>query len=329
MTKNKVTVYELAEMCGVSTATVSRVVNGHKNVRPETRQRVFGQMQRLGYQPSAAARALSLGRSRVVSVWIGNLKSRYVMAFLGELEQHLAQVDFEMMLRNLWHRPMDGVLPPISADGIIVLDEPFWIERLKNTPLGHRTPLVSLGKHWVDSVDHVGMDLTDGVQQSVRHLVDMGCSRVAYVSPKVRNNLADAQYRAYHHAIDLCGKTPEIIETPWISDRIKVEEAMEAYLVDHSCPDGLVCHNDDHAIAICRTLRRHGLQVPTDVAVVGCNGLQETEYLEHPLSTIVLPVAEACKAAWEILENRMREPDAPRQSVLFRPQLHVRASSSR
>lgn len=329
MMKKKITVYELAEVCGVSTATISRVVNGHKNVRPETRDLVYGQMQKLGYQPNAAARALSMGRSRVISVWIGNLKSRYVMAFLGELEQHLAQVEFEMMLRNLWHRPMDEVLPPVSADGIIVVDEPFWIERLRNTPPGRRIPIVSLGKHWGHFVDHVGLDLTDGMRESVEHLVAVGCQRVGYVSPKMRNNVNDAQYRAYLHGMALAGRTAEIIETPWIGDRVKVEEAMEAYLVDHECPDGLLCHNDDHAIAVCRTLRRHGLRVPEDVAVVGCNGIQETEYLEHPLSTIVLPVSEACKAAWDILENRMRDPDLPLQSVVLKPRLQVRASSSR
>ena len=90
----RMTVYELAEACGVSIATVSRVINGYKHVRAETRERVLARMDELGYQPSAAARALSTGRSQVVSVWIGNLSSRYVMAFLGQLEQHLTHVDY-------------------------------------------------------------------------------------------------------------------------------------------------------------------------------------------------------------------------------------------
>lgn len=329
MTRKKVTVYELADACGVSTATISRVVNGHKNVRPATRERVFGEMKRLGYHPSAAARALSMGRSQVISVWIGNLNSRYVTAFLVGLEQHLAQVSYEMMLRNLWHRPLEEVLPPVNADGIIVVDEPEWIEKVCETPPRLRTPLVSLGKNWVSSVDHVGLDLTDAARDAYRHLASVGCKRIAYVAPRGRNNVNNVQYRAYHDSAAQAGRTPEVIETPWIGDRAKVEETMETYLASHTCPDGLICHNDDHAIAACRVLRRHQLRVPEDVAVVGCNGIQETEYLEHPLSTIVLPVSEACKTAWDILENRMRDPDLPIQSVVLKPQLQVRASSMR
>jgi DNA-binding LacI/PurR family transcriptional regulator len=324
------TVYELAEECGVSIATVSRVLNGHKAVHPDTRERVLLRMQELGYLPNQAARALSTGRTRVVSVWIGNLSSRYVMAFLGQLEQHLAQADYEMLLRNLWHRPLDDATTMVGADGVIVLDEVAWVERLHGVARPGGTPTVSMGKFWVSWVDHVGLDLTDAVRDSVRHLVEMDCRRVGYVSPKMRNVPQDTQYRTYRAAVEEAGREPEIIETPSIGDRRRAEEAMEQYLAaGNRPPDGLLCHNDDHAIAVSRALRRHGLRIPEDVAVVGCNGLVETEYLEHPLSTIVLPVAEACEAAWQLLEERMRNPELPVQSVVLKPQLVVRDSSNR
>lgn len=325
----RMTVYELAEACGVSIATVSRVLNGYKHVRAETRERVLKRMEELGFQPSAAARALSTGRTQVVSVWIGNLNSRYVMAFLGQLEQHLTLVDYEMTLRNLWHRPIDEPLGPVNADGVIVLDELGWVTKIGEANLAKRMPVVSMGAFWGTWVDHVGLDLTDGFKEAVEHLVSVGCRRIGYVSPKVRNNPEDPRYCAYLSKMAEMGLEPEIIESSRIAERAKVEEAMSNYLAHSPCPDGLLCHNDDHAIAVCRVLRRHGLKIPEDVAVVGCNGLIETEYLEHPLSTIVLPVADACETAWRLLENRMRDPSLPIQSVVYKPRLEVRASSSR
>ena len=329
MAQKRVTVYEVAAACDVSIATVSRVINGHKHVHPDTRQRVFDQMKKLGYRPSHAARALSTGRSRVVSIWIGNLNSHYVMTFLGQLEQHLAEADFEMLLRNLWHRSPEEALPPVGIDGLIVLEEVAWLENDWFRQEGTRVPVVSLGVHWVDWLDHVGLDLKDGVREAIEHLIRQGCRRVASVSPGMRNNPEDSRYATYLASIEQAGREPEIIETPWIGNRATVEETMERYLAHRPCPDGLFCYNDDHAIAVCRTLRRHGLRIPEDVAVVGCDDLVETQYLECPISTIVLPVPEACNAAWQLLENRMHDPGLPIQSVLLRPHLEARASSVR
>lgn len=323
------TIRQFARAVGVSTGTVSRVLNGHPAVSDATRLKVLKSIEELGYHPSPTARALSTGRTQVISVWIGNLNSRYVTAFLGQIEQHLNQVEYEIMLRNLWHLRTEDPLKPIRADGIIVLDETWWVDKLKEDHVNLRIPVVSMGKMWVPSVDHVGLDLTEGMMESVRHLIDIGCSRVAYVVPTSRNSLEDIQCRAYHAAMKEAGREPELIETPRIGDRPLIEERMERYLEDHPCPDGLLCHNDDHALAVCRTLRRHGIRIPTDAAVVGCNGLLETEYLEHPLSTIVLPVAEACAAAWQLLENRMSDPSLPLQSVVLKPRLEIRATSRR
>lgn len=325
----RMTIRQFAREVGVSIGTVSRVLNRHPAVSDETRRRVLQRIEELGYEPSPTARALSTGRSQVVSVWIGNLNSRYVMAFLGQIEQRLTEVEYELLLRNLWHRPLDQPLTPIKADGIIVLDETAWVEKLQAARPRVRAPLVSMGKLWVSTVDHVGLDLSVGTRESVEHLAEAGCRRIAYVAPKVRNTPDNIQYRAYLEAVEAVGRAPEVIASPRIGDRARVEETLEAYLAGQRCPDGLVCYNDDHALAACRVLRRHGLRIPEDVAVVGCNGLLETEYLEHPLSTIVLPVAQACAEAWRLLEARMEDPDQPVQSVVLQPRLEVRDSSRR
>jgi LacI family transcriptional regulator len=328
MERKKVTVYDMAKACGVGIATVSRALNGHKHVSPKTRELVFQKMKELGYQPSWSARALSTGRSRVVSVWFRILAVQYVSTFLAALEQHLAEADYEMLLCDLWNRPA-GATVPAASDGIIVLGPLPWSKELLHAKFGAAVPVVSLGVYWSPEVDHVGIDLEDAFREAYFHLVECGCTRIAYAADRHRCIPTDTRFRTYLACAEQAGLEPEIINTPNTRERRVIAEAMARRLEECGCPDGLLCYDDDLAILTCHVLRERGLRIPEDVAVVGCNGSEETEYLECPVSTIVLPVAEACAAAWRFLENRMRAPGIPLQSLTLQPKLEIRASSRR
>ncbi len=83
------------------------------------------------------------------------------------------------------------------------------------------------------------------------------------------------------------------------------------------------------AIGAYRALCELGLRVPTDVALVGCDGIEDTEYLERPISTIEQPISEMCALAWDFLQRRIQEPNHPPQRVVLQPKLVIRASSQR
>jgi LacI family transcriptional regulator len=95
----------------------------------------------------------------------------------------------------------------------------------------------------------------------------------------------------------------------------------------HGHPDGLFCHCDELAIAAFRALRDLGLHIPTDVALIGCEGNEFMEYFDPPLSTVAMPVTDLCRAAWQLLLRRMEDPDAPAQAVILPYQLQARESS--
>jgi LacI family transcriptional regulator len=105
-----------------------------------------------------------------------------------------------------------------------------------------------------------------------------------------------------------------------------VRHAVTEYVREHGPPDGIFCHNDDFAIGAYRALRDMGLRIPDDVALVGCDNLEETAYLDVPLSTIAVPTEELCRTGWEFLYRRMHDPSAPLQCAILQPQLVVRAS---
>jgi LacI family transcriptional regulator len=91
--------------------------------------------------------------------------------------------------------------------------------------------------------------------------------------------------------------------------------------------DALFCNNDDLALGAYRGLREAGLRVPDDVMLVGCDGIEDMQFLEQPLTTIAIPVEEMCALAWRFLRRRIENPDTPLQHALLQPTLVVRESS--
>jgi LacI family transcriptional regulator len=106
-------------------------------------------------------------------------------------------------------------------------------------------------------------------------------------------------------------------------------DLIKDYIREHGRPDAIFCHSDDVALGIYRGLCDLKLRVPEDVALVGCDGIQDTEYLECPLTTLVQPVAAMCEAAWQFLVARMdRSVKVKTQKKKMTPQLVVRESST-
>ena len=108
-----------------------------------------------------------------------------------------------------------------------------------------------------------------------------------------------------------------------------VRQLVQDYIRKEGCPEAFFCHSDDVALGIYRGLCDMKLRIPGEVALVGCDGIQDTEYLECPLSTLVQPVAAMCATAWQFLQQRLANPAIKRQWEILKPSLQIRESSSR
>jgi DNA-binding LacI/PurR family transcriptional regulator len=196
-------------------------------------------------------------------------------------------------------------------------------------PLRRRqVPVVSMGAYYLTEVDHVGVDLYAGAMQAVQHLIEQGCRRVAYLVNAESRHPGDARRDAYDMVMREASLSREYIVSVDQS-RQAAGAAVAAYVEQFGLPDGIFCHNDEMALGAYRRLRLLGVRVPEDVALVGCDGIEDTEYLEVPLTTIRQPLEEMCGLACEFLHRRMAQPDIPLQSVVLLPQLVVRGSSLR
>ncbi|HEX5324603.1 MAG TPA: LacI family DNA-binding transcriptional regulator [Capsulimonadaceae bacterium] len=343
MAQKQPTRNEVAQYAGVSGATVSRVLSNRPDVQisRDARARVLKAAKHLGYRPNGIARALVTGRTDTVALWIAELHA-YHAEIVRHIQRMLGDDRFEMVICDVTryqttiadfarhdeseHYPIR--MSSLPVDGILAVDRP---DRVRNLLLAHtklRTPFVSLGSYQLDTVDYVAVDLRPGTVAAIKHLIESGCRRIAYVVWQDTNHPGDPRRDAYVETMQAAGLAPEYLLFTG-NTRHSVREELPHYMNAGSPPDALFCFNDDMAIGAYKALHNLGLRVPDDILLVGCDGLSETEYLERPISTIVQPLEEMCRTAWRFLKNRIADPDAPLQQLILQPELVVRESSQR
>ncbi|MBC8139525.1 MAG: LacI family DNA-binding transcriptional regulator [Fibrella sp.] len=321
------TLRDVARSLNVSHTTVSRVLNGQGAdfISAETRARVMEAARVMRYRPNRAARTLATGKTGFISLWIGDLFHPYYARTMQHVSREIEGSGYETVV---FHVRNGGVSPGTlftAADGLLVHDWPGVVEAyLDFEP--HPLPLVSMGVSCSKRVDYVAIDLYPGAVAAVQHLVDTGRRRVAYITHSESRERSEARFRAYEDVMTQAGLPTEIIETK-SNDRPRCREDVRSYVSEHGCPDGLFCLSDDMAMGAYRAFCDVGRRVPEDVAIVGCDGIEEAEYLETPLSTLSLPIPEMCRLATEFLQRRITDPTIPQQGAVLQPTLLRRASS--
>ena len=325
-----ITIKQIAKHVGVSPATASRVLSGRGAhlISEATRQRVWRAAEELDYHPNLAARSLVTGHTGIVALWMSELFTSFHARVVQLVEEHLHQQGYDTLIwcisrlsGTAWH----GVG---RVDGILVHEGAVYLQKVWK-PLQRRgIPLVSMGAYALTDTDHVRIDLYQGATLAIRHLLEAGCRRIAYLVNAESRYVGEPRRDGYDRVMSAAGLPPEYIIA---TDQSRAESslAVRRAVQEHGLPDGIFCHNDEMAIGAYHGLRLLGVHVPDDVAIVGCDGIEDTEYLDVPLTTIRQPLEEMCRLGVEFLQKRIAEPHIERQSALLRPALVVRASTQR
>ncbi|HLH78859.1 MAG TPA: LacI family DNA-binding transcriptional regulator [Chthonomonas sp.] len=325
------TIRDIAKELNLSHTTVSRVLNNRTDfISERTRQRVLKAIKTAGYQPNLAARALVTGRTNLIAFWSRYLHTPFQVRVVQALFTQLKADNYELLIRSVPEDTDSELSPPrleFPTDGVIAFETayPLLWRTHETTPY---PPVVSLGAYYCEKTDHVGIDLFYGASLALNHLYEAGCRRIAYLLDQASNRPGDARLEAYLTFCRESGLQAEQIVAP-LQTRSSARETLKHYIETWGAPTGLFCINDEMAIGAYRALLDLKLNVPDDVALVGCDGIEDTEYLERPLSTIVQPIEEMCLIGWQFLRNRIQNPDSPPQQLVLRPQLVVRESSVR
>jgi len=323
---------DVAREAGVSGWTVSNVLNGRSaSITDETRRRVLKAAQTLRYQPNNSARSLVTGQFSTIGFWMCFDYSQHRAHVLHRMQQQMKNSGFEIVIRDV-ERVLDqdpgfSKTFQLPVDGIITFDTPTAGIVFSRAYPSLSLPLVSMGAYRADGRDFVAVDLYSGAVDAISHLIAGGRRRIVYLLQQVDKNWPrEARQDAYEVTMAEAGLETEYLWTQEIS-LLSSRRVVREYFEAGGKADAIFCHNDDLAMGACRALYDLGMRVGSDVALVGCDGIEETEYLACPLTTIVQPVEKMCATAWEFLQNRIRNPDMPLQQMILKPELAVRASS--
>jgi LacI family repressor for deo operon, udp, cdd, tsx, nupC, and nupG len=342
-----VSLREVAERAGVARGTVSSVLNNRSveaRISPETQARIRRVAEELGYRPNRLAQGLGKGRTNILGLMIPGLRNPFFLSLLEIAEERALRAGYDVLPDSAFQMraayDMQGKLSGWPVDGILI-----WVTPDQSLVdyLGKWTqdvPAVYLGYPRDDGSDFVAINRDSGVSQVMQHLRERGYRRIAYLYPWEDLQPVDSRYALYARLCAEAGQVPERIvleplDRPNTMSAITQAGLREAGLMTGlklaaraatDRPDAVVCHNDLVAIGLFSGLRRAGLRVPQDIAVVGFDGIDEGQYLEKPLTTVVTPGEELIEAALEMLTYRLNttnETDRQPRSLILHGVLRI------
>ena len=338
-----VTLYDVARLAGVSTATVSRVVHGQDRVRDVTRTRVLQAIEELGYVPDGAAQSLSRGRKDVIGLVCKEREVDYALENAGLLyydqvlrgvEEHIRSHNWSLLITFM---QADEVGEPDirrldafsgKVDGIL-MGEGFVASRhIKR--LAARVPVVVIaGTLSERTADVVAADNFSGSAAIVTHLIaDHGKQRLFHVDGPLDAPDAIERRLGLHHVLRDNPQCQLIGSAHGIFSVRSGEQAAEHLLARHrgALPDAVVCANDQMAIGVLRTFAAAGVRVPDEVAVVGFDDIYPASLFDPPLTSVHQPVRMLGEQACARLLDRIATPDLAPTVELLPTELVLRSS---
>jgi len=328
--RNMVTQAQIAKKLGVSRQLVTFALGDYPQVAKESRERIQAAAAAMGYRPNPHARALRSKRTGIIALWIPDQISTHYTHVARELGRLTKQTGQELIISEVREAVRNQIWSNVPVDGIFAVDASASVQRELEAFAKKSIPVVGLGTYCSPQTDHVRVDFKAGTAQAMAHLIESGFRRIAHATFVRKNVPHESRRLEYLRAMRNAGLNPEFIYYP-LSEQQRpiIRQLMKDYVSDQGLPEAIFCHSDDVALGIYRGLCDLKIHVPGSVALVGCDGIEDTEYLEQPLTTLVQPVTEMCAAAWRFMQQRLDDPATPRQHALLVPKLAIRESSLR
>jgi LacI family transcriptional regulator len=325
-----VTQAQIARKLGVSRQLVTFALSGHPHVAKESRERILAAAEEMGYRPNPHARALRRKSTGIIALWIPDQISTHYTHVSRELGRLVKQAGQELIISEVGENDMKEIWSNVPVDGIIAVDASETVQKELEALRRKSTPVVNVGTYSSIKTDSVQVDFLNGTMEAMKHLIESGFKRIAHAT-FVREDLPHESRRiGYVRAMREAGLTPEFIYYPLSEQQRSItRQLIQEYAREKDMPEAIFCHSDDVALGIYRGLCDLGIRVPSQVALVGCDGISDTEYLEVPLTTLVQPVAEMCTTAWRFLQQRLEDPSLAPQHTVLETHLAIRQSSLR
>ncbi len=327
----------VASLAKVSIATVSRTINGSPAVSERLSKRVWQAIEQLNYFPNTHARSLVSGRSRILGIIVENITNPFFPELIQSFEEIAVAHGYEILvsssnsdpaiLTNCVRRMLER-----KVEGVAVLtfgeEEPVLSQLVNND-----IPMVLAEfKLEQSKTSTILLDYTTGIHAAVRHLVDLGHSRIAFLAGPHKLHSAVTRENDFRTAMKSAKLT---VQKQWV---IECDHTLKGGVAGfgklqalQSQPTAILCSNDMTAIGVLRAAYMAGLRVPQDLSVVGLDDIDFAEFTLPPLTTIRLSRTELAKAAFEALRLQAEDGKNPKiqREFLVSTSLVVRGSTGK
>lgn len=293
----KVTLEMVAERAGVSSSTVSRILNGTAVVSDEKRAAVDEAIAKLGFVPDPVARGLAGGRTLSIGVVSQAIDSPFYGAALRGIEMELSSAGYSpLFMSGHWHAEEEArcidVLRSRRVDGLIVLTGRLADSSLR--AVARSLPVVVTGRS-LKAANLLSMDFDnrEGARQATQHLLDLGHRRIAFINGDPDHPDAVDRQQGYRSAIEASGARfdPALVLPGNFTEHSGLL-AVERLLGSRTRFSAIFAANDQMAIGAALGLYRRGRRVPDDVSLVGFDDLAGSVYMVPPLTTVHNPIHE-------------------------------------
>jgi LacI family transcriptional regulator len=329
------TIEHIATLAEVSRSTVSRVLNNHPSVRPSVRERVLQVIREQNYAPQAAARSLAGSRTDTIGLLIPrsaavSLADPFIASMIQSLFEASAQqgyfVTVTMLTADMEPAFYDRILRSRHFDGVIMfssdIDDPILPLLIKDGG-----PMVLIGRHpYFLNVTSVDVENREASRDAVAHLIGLGHHRIGVINGQLQMEAAQARRDGYKQALLEAGVAidAQLMVEGYFSEAAAFQ-AMLMLLDLPQPPTAVFAASDSMAIGALHAIRRRGLRVPDEVALVGFDDLPLAAYATPPLTSVHQPIGEMGTHAVRLLVEQVKG-QGPATSVRLPARLVVRES---
>lgn len=338
--RKRVTIKDVAQAAGVSTQTVSRVMNKFSYVSEETRQRVEVVVEKLGYRPSTLARSLIQQRSYTLGVVTFGLKYIGPSRTLNGIADKADELGYMLLMKELdnFHTErIEDVIDSLLArqvDGILwvapeIGDNHAWVEeRMEKFPV----PVLFIAMQPREGITSLATNNYQGAVMAIQHLLGCGRKKIGHISGPLGWWEANERKRGWRETLETAGfdvSKNRCTEGNWSS--ASGEQAFSQLLESFPDMDAVFVANDQMALSVLRESHRRFIRIPEQLAVVGFDNIAESAYFYPSLTTISQDLQllgeQAVQNVVEMIHSRQENQPIIAQSRFIQPTLIVRESS--
>lgn len=331
---SKTTIYDVARAANCSPATVSLVINKSPLVNEQTRVRIMGIIDELGYKPNIIARSLITQSTQTIGLIIPDVENPLYAQMISGIEEVAQRMNYDIILgisneQSEKENYYISLLSKKQVDGLIIF--PTHIEDVVKgiSSNGYdNVPIVFCGSAYeeADNISYVKPDNRLGAFKAVNHLCETGRKRIGCIFPVANTRQYRSRLAGYKDALLKNGiKYDENMVKICSMESTFIVKATKALMKEN--PDGIFCLYDYAAIIVMKVIMSLGLKIPEDVSIIGYDNIEISKYLPISLSTVDTQSREVGILATEILIKKIKEHSLKAECRIVEPQLVVREST--